>query len=73
MTSLCRFVQESIRWLVSKGRINEAEAVIRRVAKFNKKTLPDILFDQADVHEQTVGTAVPCIDLFCLDIWRFFP
>ncbi|XP_022108996.1 solute carrier family 22 member 13-like [Acanthaster planci] len=46
------FVQESIRWLVSKGRIDEAETVLRRVAKFNMKTLPDVLFDQADAQEQ---------------------
>ncbi|XP_038077427.1 organic cation transporter protein-like isoform X1 [Patiria miniata] len=46
------FVEESIRWLVSKGRIDEAEAVIRRIARMNKKTLPDVLFDQGDIHEQ---------------------
>ncbi|XP_038076486.1 organic cation transporter protein-like [Patiria miniata] len=46
------FLQESIRWLVSKGKVDEAESVIRRIAKYNKKTLPDVLFDKEDIMKE---------------------
>ena len=50
----CRFVQESITWLLSKGKVEEAEKVIRKVAKFNKKTLPNVLFSKEDIQELQV-------------------
>ena len=50
-----RFVQESITWLISKGKFEQAEVVIRRVAKVNKKTLPDVVLDKEDIQEQTVN------------------
>ncbi|XP_038078076.1 organic cation transporter protein-like [Patiria miniata] len=62
------FIQESVSWLVSKGRIDEAEVVIRRVAKINRKTLPDVLFDRDDIKDETESktSAIPpsVIDLF---------
>ncbi|XP_071801497.1 organic cation transporter protein-like [Asterias amurensis] len=62
------FFQESISWLVSKGKIEEAEATIRRIAKFNKKTLPDVLFTKEDIQEQAESneSSVPpsVIDLY---------
>ncbi|XP_072932386.1 organic cation transporter protein-like [Epargyreus clarus] len=35
------FVSESIRWYMSKGRYDESEAVLKEVARINKKTLSD--------------------------------
>eukprot|EP00918_Siedleckia_nematoides_P062039 GHVU01135349.1.p1 GENE.GHVU01135349.1~~GHVU01135349.1.p1 ORF type:complete len:454 (+),score=29.38 GHVU01135349.1:32-1393(+) len=35
------FLPESIPWLVANGRIEEAEKIIKRAAKFNKVNLPD--------------------------------
>ncbi|XP_022107237.1 organic cation transporter protein-like [Acanthaster planci] len=63
------FVEESVIWLVSKGKIQEAEAAIRRVAKMNGKTLPNVLFEKDDFEEAKTGSndsAVPpsVIDLF---------
>ncbi|XP_038077424.1 organic cation transporter protein-like [Patiria miniata] len=62
------FIQESVRWLVSKGRIEEAEQVIRKIAKMNKKTLPDVLFEYEDIQAETESkeSAIPpsVIDLY---------
>ena len=47
-------------WLLSRGRVKEAEAVVRRVARVNGKTLPDVIFDEGDIKEQMVsGAPVP--------------
>ena len=47
-------------WLLSRGRVKEAEAVVRRVARINRKTLPDVIFDEEDIKEQMVsGTPIP--------------
>lgn len=40
-----KFVPESPRWLISKGRYKEAEEVIQTAARVNKVTLPDGLVD----------------------------
>ena len=37
-------VPESPRWLLAKGRVEEAKSILTKGAKINKKTLPDELF-----------------------------
>ena len=52
------FIQESVNWLVSKGRIKEADDAIRKVAKFNKRSLPDDLFTEEDIPQETAPTVL---------------
>ena len=40
-----RIVTESPRWLVSRGRMNDAIKIMRKMAKVNKKKLPPGIFD----------------------------
>ncbi|XP_022089884.1 organic cation transporter protein-like isoform X2 [Acanthaster planci] len=42
---------ESARWLINRGRHNQAEKIIRKVAKVNKKELPDVLFEEDEIKE----------------------
>ena len=37
----CRVIPESMRWLLTHDQVEEAEKVLRRVARVNKKPMPD--------------------------------
>lgn len=41
---LLRLLPESARWLLSRNRVDEAEAIIQNAAKVNKVTLPKNVF-----------------------------
>ena len=36
-----RLVPESVRWLMTHGKIAQAETMLKRVAKMNRKEMPD--------------------------------
>jgi hypothetical protein len=36
-----RFVPESPRWLLSRGRVKKAERILTNMAKYNNKPVPD--------------------------------
>ncbi|XP_041805058.1 solute carrier family 22 member 5-like isoform X2 [Chelmon rostratus] len=46
-------IPESPRWLLQKGRVEEAELVIRNAAKMNKVTAPEVLFRTDECLELT--------------------
>jgi hypothetical protein len=48
------FVPESVRWLIQKRRFEEARTIIRRMAKVNKKPVPDLdLLERISMRQNT--------------------
>ncbi|XP_063784263.1 solute carrier family 22 member 4-like [Pseudophryne corroboree] len=45
-------IPESPQWLISQGRIEEAEAIIRKAAKFNKISAPAVIFKTAELDDK---------------------
>ena len=42
-------MHESARWLISKGKVEQAVAVLRKIAKTNGKDVPDQVFESFEV------------------------
>ena len=53
-----RFIPESPRWLLAKGRVQEAEDIIRAAARKNGITPPEVIFKDSDLLISEVKTGL---------------
>ena len=48
---LYRIMPESPRWMLSRGRVREAELILQRAARWNGTALPENFFDDKLIDE----------------------
>lgn len=67
---MSRFIPESARWLLTKGRQEEAKVIIQAAAKENKVDIPDHLLDnllaptEEEKKKEEAGEKPSLLDLF---------
>lgn len=62
-----RFIPESPRWLLSKGRVKEAEDIIRAAARKNGITPPEVIFKDSELIKSEVKSGVLISKMFSYD------
>ncbi|XP_047463141.1 solute carrier family 22 member 4 [Mugil cephalus] len=72
------FITESPRWLITQGRVEEAEAIVRDAARKNKVQAPCVIFKESEAvpsnKKYTMldilkSKKIRCITLMCLLLW----
>uniref|UniRef100_H3D9T6 Solute carrier family 22 member 5 n=1 Tax=Tetraodon nigroviridis TaxID=99883 RepID=H3D9T6_TETNG len=72
------FIPESPRWLLTQGRVEEADAIVRNAARKNKVAAPQVIFKEpVSVPSEKKYTMldvvksknIRCITLMCLILW----
>lgn len=58
------FIPESIKWLVSVNRIEEAKLTIKKIAAFNKTSLSDETLAHVNLRKDLIDTTESLTDIF---------
>ncbi|XP_028277133.1 solute carrier family 22 member 5 [Parambassis ranga] len=74
------FISESPRWLITQGRVGEAEVIVRDAARKNKVAAPAVIFKESELETRSPSRTYSMLDilksrnirhitLMCLLLW----
>jgi len=68
-----RIIPESVRWMITAGKINEAIEELKYIAKYNGKKLSEETLKKLETFKSSNEKEIEIVNLPLHHVWAFLP